>query len=123
MRWRVEQANSLNAAAGKCRCVRVENGIELVSPAFVYRLDSAGGLKGISWENRRTGKQISLGTWPEAEFDLDASQRRIFITGWKASFWGGENIRPDEETGYKKGVAARSSMTAVSPAGQFLPPP
>jgi hypothetical protein len=115
------QAVIPNAPTSKCQCVRVGDSIELASPSFVYRLNSADGLKGISWENRRTNKRISLGTGAEFELDLDASQRRIFITGWKVSFWGGENSQPDEETGYKRGVASAEFDDSSWP-GRAVPP-
>jgi len=51
--------------------VRWEGGVELHSPFFVLRLDSrGGGLRAQSWENRLTGRTLSLGGGPELEFDV-----------------------------------------------------
>ena len=36
-----------------------DKALELRSPQFVYRLDTADGLRGESWENRLTGKTVS----------------------------------------------------------------
>jgi len=41
--------------------------VELRSPQFVYGSIRPTGLRGQSWENRLTGKTISLGKGPEVE--------------------------------------------------------
>ena len=92
--------------AEKCTAVRSGSKLELISPAFVYRLDVADGLKGVAWENRLTGKTIPLGSGREVEFDLDAADSRVFITGWKMASGQPGFVQPDDEGGYKQGCAA-----------------
>ncbi len=53
-----------------CRVVQQEKQVELGSPFFAFRLDTAAGLRAESWENRLTGRKLSLGNGPELEFDL-----------------------------------------------------
>ncbi|MFZ1935198.1 MAG: hypothetical protein WCB27_01810 [Thermoguttaceae bacterium] len=99
------QSEGGNSTA-KCTAVRSGSQIDLISPAFVYRLDTADGLKGVAWQNRLTGTRISLGSGAEVEFNLDAADRRLFITGWKMASGQPGFVRPDEEGGYKQGCAA-----------------
>ena len=49
-------------------------GVELRSSQFVYRLDTADGLRGESWQNRLTGKTVSLCKGPEVELEFDAAE-------------------------------------------------
>ena len=44
--------------------------MSLAAPAFVLVLDTADGLRAMSWENRLTGRTILLGRGPEIAFDL-----------------------------------------------------
>ena len=53
-----------------CRIVRERTRVELHSPLFVFRLDTAAGLRAVSWENRLTGRNLPLGNGPEVEFDI-----------------------------------------------------
>jgi hypothetical protein len=53
-----------------CRIVREKARVELHSPFFVFRLDTAAGLRAVSWENRLTGRTLPLGNGPELEFDI-----------------------------------------------------
>ena len=53
-----------------CRVVQTGKQFELQSPLFVYRLDASDGLRALSWENRLTGHEITLGKGPELEVDL-----------------------------------------------------
>ena len=53
-----------------CRVVQQERRVELCSPFFTFRLDTAAGLRAESWENRLTGRKLSLGNGPELEFDI-----------------------------------------------------
>jgi hypothetical protein len=46
------------------------NQVTLSAPAFVFVLDTADGLRAVSWENRLTGRTIPLGRGPEVAFDL-----------------------------------------------------
>jgi hypothetical protein len=50
--------------------VQQDKRIELHSPLFVFRLDTAAGLRAESWTNRLTGRTVSLGKGPELEFDI-----------------------------------------------------
>ena len=53
-------------------CCVVQQGkqVELRSPAFVFRLDAANGLRAISWENRLANTTLKLGNGPELEIDI-----------------------------------------------------
>ncbi|MCU0873483.1 MAG: hypothetical protein MUE50_14170, partial [Pirellulaceae bacterium] len=42
----------------------------LQSPAFTFTLDTAEGLRAVSWENKLTGRKLSLGNGPEVELDI-----------------------------------------------------
>jgi hypothetical protein len=44
--------------------------ITLSSPAFAFALDTADGLRAVSWENRLTGREIPLGDGLEVGLDL-----------------------------------------------------
>ncbi|MCY2986705.1 MAG: hypothetical protein NTY19_02440 [Planctomycetota bacterium] len=50
--------------------VQQDKRVELCSPFFVFRLDTAAGLRAETWENRLTGRKLSLGGGPELEFDI-----------------------------------------------------
>src|SRR3989339_333414 len=56
--------------AQACRVIQQGKQVELCSPLFVFRLDTAAGLRAQSWENRLTGRKISLGGGLELEFDI-----------------------------------------------------
>jgi hypothetical protein len=53
-----------------CRVAPSDVTVELHSPAFVFRLDASDGLRAVAWENRLTGRTLSLGNGPEVEFDV-----------------------------------------------------
>jgi hypothetical protein len=53
-----------------CRVARQGQRVELQSPFFVLRLDTSAGLHAAAWQNRLTGRTISLGNGPELEFDI-----------------------------------------------------
>jgi len=53
-----------------CRVQREGSRVELHSPLFVFRLDATAGLRAQWWENRLTGRKISLGSGPELDFDI-----------------------------------------------------
>jgi hypothetical protein len=57
-------------AAAVCRIQREGTVVALEAPAFVFRLDTAEGLRAVSWENRLTGRTLELGRGPEVEFDI-----------------------------------------------------
>jgi hypothetical protein len=50
---------------------------ELCSPSFVFRLDTADGLRAHSWENRLTGRTLELGNGPEFEIDIGQPDNRL----------------------------------------------
>ena len=77
--------------------------LELRSPQFIYRLDTANGLRGESWQNRLTGKTVSLGKGPEVELDFDAAQQWIPITGWRTSVSQSQPSVPDDDQGFRAG--------------------
>jgi hypothetical protein len=85
--------------------VAVQEGevVELHSPDFVYRLNTADGLKGVSWTNLLTDRTISLGLGPELEVDLDVSDERIAITEWRCTHSQSGDGAPDEDIGYREG--------------------
>ena len=54
-----------------CTAIRIEGQrVVLASPAFAFTLDTADGLRAVSWENRLTGRTLALGGGREVEFDL-----------------------------------------------------
>ncbi|MFV2069396.1 MAG: hypothetical protein ACC645_20730, partial [Pirellulales bacterium] len=53
-----------------CRVLLHGDAVELHSPHFVFRLNTASGLRAESWNNRLTGRTLSLGNGPELEFDV-----------------------------------------------------
>lgn len=57
--------------------------LELHSPSFLFRLDTSRGLRAQHFLNRLTGNVVDLGGGPEVELDLDAADRRLYITGWR----------------------------------------
>jgi hypothetical protein len=65
-------APRLAAAADSPGCAVVPAGKQVVlrSPFLVLRLDTANGLRAMSWENRMTGRTISLGGGMELGLDL-----------------------------------------------------
>ena len=66
--WSVRPLPSF--AEPPCRTVQEGKRLVLCSPYFVFRLDTAAGLRAESWENRLTGRKISLGGGPELGFDI-----------------------------------------------------
>ena len=95
-----------HAAQEGCRVVKKAKLVELHSPAFVFCLDTSAGLRAQSWENRITGRKITL-SGAELEIDVDTLQRRIGITGWKFEHSPGSSCgqAPDEDPGYRAGFA------------------
>lgn len=114
------------------KCCVVEKGDEvaLCSPCFVYSLKTSSGLQLRSWENKLAGYEISL-SGPEIEMDIDAADRRIWITGWKNRHNKAKDAvtSPDEEEGYLQGfhmpyVDDRKITAAdgpTSPGGYVVP--
>lgn len=64
-----ESGTSVRADDG-CEVAQRQTQIELRSPFFVYRLDTQSGLRAAAWENRLTGKSITLGGGSELEVDI-----------------------------------------------------
>jgi len=87
-----------------CRVVQKGNLVEICSPAFVFRLDTTAGLRAESWENRLTGRRLTL-DGGELEIDVDTADQRIGITGWKFVHSSGSSSvsSGDEEPGYRTG--------------------
>lgn len=56
--------------ANPCRVDVVGNRFSLTSPSFVFTLDSTDGLAAVTWENRLTGRTLSLGNGAELELDI-----------------------------------------------------
>ena len=48
-----------------CRTIRVGELVELHSPAFVFCLNASSALRAEWWENRLTGRRITLGSGPD----------------------------------------------------------
>ena len=46
-----------------CHVVREATRVELRSPFFVFRLDTAAGLRAVAWENRLTGRGSDSSAW------------------------------------------------------------
>ena len=57
-------------AQESCRVTRNEKKVELCSPFFVLSLDTTNGLRAKAWENRLSGRTISLGDGPELKVDI-----------------------------------------------------
>lgn len=97
----------LSRAAGVsrsgCRVVREGTDLALHSPHFVFRLDTARGLRAVSWENRLAGRTLRLGNGHEFACDLDAAERRISIAGWKGIDSQPGHPAPNAERGYRAG--------------------
>lgn len=53
--------------------------VTLASSSFRYCLDTAKGLRAVSWENLLTGTRVSLGEGDEMGLDLDTADARIWI--------------------------------------------
>ena len=53
-----------------CRIACDGDAVVLESPSFLFRLDTADGLRATAWTNRQTGRQLLLGNGPEVEFDI-----------------------------------------------------
>jgi hypothetical protein len=64
------QRDDKAAAESACRVTWRGSGGELRGPTFVFRLSAADGLRAESWENRLTGRRLSLGNGPEIALDL-----------------------------------------------------
>jgi len=68
--WLIAGAQPALAAERVCGVARTGTTVELVSPHFILRLDTAAGLNAQSWLNRRTGRTISLGGGPELRVEI-----------------------------------------------------
>ncbi len=75
-------AHAADQAPG-CAVARHGTEVELQSPSFTYTLDTAQGLRAVSWQNHLAGRQVSLGLGAELALDFDAADQRIWISGWK----------------------------------------
>jgi hypothetical protein len=53
-----------------CAITVVGQRVVLESPALAFTLDTADGLRAVSWENRLTGRKLILGNGPEVELDI-----------------------------------------------------
>ena len=60
-----------------CRVLWKGRQVELCSPLFVFRLDTAAGPRAMSWENRLTGNVLDLGEGPELETDIGLPDRLL----------------------------------------------
>ncbi|MDO8685602.1 MAG: hypothetical protein Q7J78_02915 [Clostridiales bacterium] len=86
-----------------CYIVDVKDKVKLVSPSFMFTLDTASQLKAVSLENRLSGKTLDLGGGLEFEADFDSADGRIYIGGWKVRDCEKGSIDPNAEEGYVKG--------------------
>jgi hypothetical protein len=78
-------SNQIAALDTACRVVRGERKAALEAPAFVYRLDTAEGLRAESFENRLTGQKISLGLGAEMEVDLGPLGGPLVTPKWRVT--------------------------------------
>ncbi len=53
-----------------CSVLVVGKQITLQSPAFAFTIDTSDGLRGVSWQNRLTGRTLSLGNGSELGLDI-----------------------------------------------------
>ena len=51
--------------------------VELQTPHFIFKLDTNDGLRAVSWENRLTGRTLSLGGGSEVGFDIGLPDQLI----------------------------------------------
>ncbi len=73
-------------AVGKAfHVMKNDQKVELRSPLFTLSLDTSAGLRADRWENRLTGRIISLGGGSEVEIDLDTAESRIWLPGLPAT--------------------------------------
>ena len=77
------------APAGEqdCHVVRQDNEVELRSPMFAFRLDTADGLRAEFCENRLTGRKISLGHGVELDVDIGPLGGPLETPKWRVSQW------------------------------------
>jgi hypothetical protein len=75
----------LAAEENGCRVVQKGTGVELQSPFFVFRLDLRAGLRAEGWEDRLTGRRVSLGGGPELEVDLGPLGGPLQTPQWQVS--------------------------------------
>ena len=68
-----------------CRVVQRGKQVDLHSPYFVFRLDTTSGLRAESWENRLTGRTVSLGGGPELEVDIGLPGGPVQTPQWQVS--------------------------------------
>ncbi len=68
-----------------CRVLVKGPEVELHAPSFVLHLDTAKGLRAVSWQNRLTGRTITLGSGPELEVDNGPLQGPLKTPEWRAS--------------------------------------
>ncbi len=66
-----------------CRVVRDGGVVELHSPFFVYCLDPADGLRAQWWENRLTGRRLSLGQGAELGVDVGPPGGPLETPRWR----------------------------------------
>jgi len=93
-----------------CRVVQQGKQVELHSPHFVFRLDAASGLRAESWENRLTGRSVSLGGGPELEVDIGLPDGPTQTPEWHVS----QPMVEKRTTGGNREVAFQ--LTATQPA-------
>ena len=98
----VEAGNAAQAEKPACRIVCDGTLVALESPAFAFTLDTADGLRAVSWTNRRTGKQLLLDNGAEVEFDLGLPDKHV-----------SPNLR----------VTKRPSAATAAQESAALPPP
>lgn len=87
----------------QCHITKTGNRTQLVSPAFVYTLESSRALKAVSFENRLCGKVLDMGSGREFEADIDHAEARIAIEGWKVTDSPKDDADPNAEAGYTAG--------------------
>jgi len=86
-----------------CRAHVEGSAIRLETPAYQFELDTADGLRAVSWENRLTGRVLKLGGGLECAVHLDSATGRFWIEGWKVLRTGEPDCRSDDERGYREG--------------------
>ena len=60
----IQLAGGNVSAEPVCRVVQRGNRVEMISPQFVFRVDTSSGLRALSWDNRLTGRTVPLGLGP-----------------------------------------------------------
>lgn len=101
---RAEIAGQVGAKQG-CHVVQSGTAVELIAPAFNFKLNTSAVLAALSWQNKLSGRTIPFASDSELDIDLDAAEDRIWIPGWKGTVSDAGTADCNQDPGYKGGFA------------------